>query len=1018
MLYTRFISQLKSLAYILGGLLAIIIAAIVFNFYTNAEIDKHHELLNQLSHISASHSEYALRYIIYPQEGVVPPSVEECELGQFLLNYNPTGEELVYFNKVKASHDNFHAELERSSSDRQVYLTSQQLSYELGEYIKFQELQMQQIESTELSRLLAILFVSLLLWLLFSFYFTRFVMYMRQRVVVPLENSIKILRKSNIKISGDEEPQAILRAVEKVNKILDVEKIRKEIYPFWNSTFDKDEILKGSLKYLGDAEQIVSGAFYEYDSFTDILTLKASYAFPENGQRVIQYGDGPVGEAVALNKTILLREPEISLNLGIATIKPSLVGCYPVCTQKMYGALVLAFPNNISEEFLNAMKMFASQLSFVLDRVRQLNDMQKMAAELRTKSDQLNTELKYKDSILQNSADGIVILTPEGKITSFSKGAEQITGYTAEEVVGKECCDVINHHDQDFEKMCESPLCGLCQLIDTKTAVIGKKLFLVNKKGEYVSILLTATPIFNEQGEVVEVLQIFKDLTEINNSLTKLEQASRSKTEFLATMSHELRTPLNAILGFAELLEAESFGELNDKQKRFAHNILSAGKHLLSLINDILDITRVESGKMEWENDLIDLNTLFTSGVNLLREKAAQNGIKINLDIAPHINTFVGDERKLKQILYNLLSNAVKFTPEGGQVGVKVDQVGSELQVEVWDTGIGIPKEKWQAVFEPFYQVDSYLTRKQQGSGLGLALVKNMLSLAGGKIWLAEEADKSTVFKFTVKEGQIGEVKEEKLEEFENETDEKVCVLIEDDKKTAELLITYLKELGLTVYHTVSGTEGLNLVLKKFPDLLVLDLLLPDISGWEVLARIKSTPAISAVPVLVVSILDERKKGLALGAKDFLVKPVDKRLLESCIERILHQPDVGYKALVIDDDSTALELMENYLSSTNTKVYTTMSAEEGLEKARTIRPDIIFLDLMLPQMDGFEYLKAKENDETIAPIPVVVVTSKSLTSEERSFLEERVLYIARKSDFSKENFAKKVLELLEKGDKK
>ena len=192
MLYTRFISQLKSLAYILGGLLAIIIAAIVFNFYTNAEIDKHHELLNQLSHISASHSEYALRYIIYPQEGVVPPSVEECELGQFLLNYNPTGEELVYFNKVKASHDNFHAELERSSSDRQVYLTSQQLSYELGEYIKFQELQMQQIESTELSRLLAILFVSLLVAI---FYFTRFVIYMCQRVVVPLENSIKILRK-------------------------------------------------------------------------------------------------------------------------------------------------------------------------------------------------------------------------------------------------------------------------------------------------------------------------------------------------------------------------------------------------------------------------------------------------------------------------------------------------------------------------------------------------------------------------------------------------------------------------------------------------------------------------------------------------------------------------------------------------------------------------------------------------------------------------------------------------------
>jgi PAS domain S-box-containing protein len=1016
MLYSKFISQLKKLAYILGGLVAIIVVAIVFNFYTNSEIDRHHSLLNQLNHVSASHSEYALRYIISPAEGLVPPKADECELGQFLLNHKPTSEELLYFERVKTSHDTFHAQLESSSTEKEVYLSSQQLSYYLGEYIKFQELRMQQIESAELSRLLAILFVSLLLCLLFSFYFTRFVMYVRQKVVVPLQNSIKILRKSNIQTSDGEEPQAILRAVEKVKKILVIDKIRKDIYPFWNSTFDKDEILEGSLKYLGDAEQIISGAFYEYDSFTDLLTLKASYAFPEKGQRVIHYGDGPVGEAVAQNKNIILTEPEVNLNLGIGTIKPSLVGCYPVCTQKMYGALVFAFPPNTSKEFLNTMKMFASQLAFVLDRVRQLNDMQRMANELRVKSEQLNTELKHKDSILQSSADGIVILTPEGRITSFSKGAEHITGYSAEEVIGKDCCDVIKHHTQDFEQMCESPLCGLCQLMNTKTAVIGKKIFIVNKKGEYISVLLTATPIFNEQGEVVEVLQIFKDLTEINDNLTKLEQASRSKTEFLATMSHELRTPLNAILGFAELLEAESFGELNDKQKRFSHNILTAGKHLLSLINDILDITRVESGKMEWEKDLIDLNALFSSGVNLLREKAAQNGIKIHLDIAPHINTFVGDERKLKQILYNLLSNAVKFTPQDGQVGIKVDQVDDELQVEVWDTGVGIPKEKWQAVFEPFYQVDSYLTRKQQGSGLGLALVKNMLSLAGGKIWLAEDSERSTVFKFTVKEGQVGVAQEEKREEPGKEENERLCVLIEDDKKTAELLTSYLEELGMTVYHTGSGTEGLNLVLKKFPDLLVLDIVLPDISGWEVLTRIKSTPAISAVPVLVVSVLDEKKKGLALGAKDYLVKPVDKRLLESCVERILHKSDVGYKALVIDDDSAALELMENYLSSTNTKVHTAMSAEDGLEKARSLKPDIIFLDLMLPQMDGFDYLKVKENDEIIAGIPVVVVTSKSLNANERSFLEERVLYIARKSDFSKENFANKVLELLKKGD--
>lgn len=1019
MLYGKFISQLKTLAYTLGGMFAIIVFAIVSNFYIGSEIEKQHHLLNQLSFVNASHSEYAIQYVLDPKEGVVPPSSNECVLGQFILNYTPSSEELIYFNRVKSTHDEFHAALESAAPERVVYQVSQQLSYNLNEYIKFQELKMQQIESKELSRLLVILFASLLLWALFCFYFIKFVAFVRKGVVVPLGRAIKVLKKSDISISESEEPQAILRAVEKVNKILAIDKVRREIYPFWNSTFDKEEILKGSLKYLGDAEQIISGAFYEYDSFTDILTLKASYAFPENGKRVVQYGDGPIGEAVAGNKIITLRNPDITLNSGIGTIKPHLVGYYPVCTQKMYGALVLAFPENVTDEMQNAIKIFANQLALVLDRVRQLSDMEKMAAELRNSRDQLNKELKHKNSILQNSADGIVILTPDGKITSFSKGAEQITGYSAEEVVGKLCCDVIKHHSQDFEKMCESNLCGLCHLINTKTAVVGKKLFLVNKKGEYVSVLLTTTPIFNEHGEIVEVLQIFKDLTEINNSLTKLEQASRSKTEFLATMSHELRTPLNAILGFAELLDAQSFGELNNKQKRFAQNILTAGKHLLSLINDILDITRVESGKLEWENQLIDLPALFTSGVNLLREKAAQNGIKIQLNITPQADKFVGDERKLKQILYNLLSNAVKFTPQDGQVGIEVDKVGNELQVEVWDTGIGIPKEKWQAVFEPFYQVDSYLTRKHQGSGLGLALVKNMINLAGGKIWLTAKPGKNTVFKFTVPEGEVGQTKVEEVSlNLQGETKQKTCVLIEDDKKTEELLRTYLEELGMTVYSTHSGTEGINLVLKKFPDLLVLDVLLPDISGWEVLAKIKSTPAISAVPVLVVSILDERKKGLALGAKDYLVKPVEKKLLESCVERILHKPVSGCKALVIDDDSTALELMETYLKSADTEVLTSMSGEDGLEKARASCPDIIFLDLMLPQMDGFDFLKIKESDEAIAHIPVVVVTSKSLTMDERSFLEERVLYIARKSEFFKENFAAKVLELLEKGDDK
>lgn len=863
----------------------------------------------------------------------------------------------------------------------------------------------------------------LVLCVAFGLLFARYIHHFKTKVVNPLEKSLAVLTRNGIALTEeDSEAEVILNALNKVDRILTNDQIRQKIYPFWNSVFNEDEVLTGSLKLFGEAGQILSGAFYRYDSFTDKLVLQASYAFPEGGQKVLTYGQGPIGEAAAQNKTVFIRDPEMSITVGLGTIKPSLVGCYPVCTQKMYGVVVFAFPANTSEELLRTMGIFAAQLGIVLDRVRQLEDLKKMAQELNKKTNSLNRELKYKDSILKSSADGIIILTTDGTITSFSRGAEEITGFTAEEVVGKRCCEVMQHHSRDFDSLCGTFLCVICQAAKEKQSVTGKEIYLVHKDGHYVPVLLSATPILDEAGNVLEILQIFKDLTEIKHNLTQLEQASRSKSEFLATMSHELRTPLNAVLGFAELLETETFGPLNEKQKRFTANILTAGKHLLSLINDILDISRVEAGKMEWEQELIDLPTLFNGAVNLLREKAAQSGLKIQLDIDPGVGKFVGDERKLKQITYNLLSNAVKFTPAGGQLGIIVKKENSLLEVEVWDTGIGIPKEKREAVFEPFYQVDNYLTRKHQGSGLGLALVKKMVQLAGGRIWIEEAPGKSTVFKFIIPEQPtlFTAVSEERVQAGRSLVaavkSEKVCVLIEDDRSTAELLETYLTELGLTVVWAADGEDGIKLIETRKPELIVLDILLPGISGWDVLLRIKSTPQICAIPVLVVSILEEKKKGLALGARDYLVKPVDKMMLNHCLDRILKLRERKFVALVIDDDSGAVELMDNYLKSIDFDVISTFDAREGLKRAKQIKPDIIFLDLLLPGMDGFEFLKAKEENEAIVAIPVVVVTSKNLTPEERRFLEERTLYIARKSEFGKESFINNVLRLMEEGE--
>lgn len=1023
MLYQKILKQLMYLGAFLTCIFLLLSGAMVYNIMSSEEVRTQHELLKELTEATNSHSNYILRYALSPAQGLEAPGPEECQLGEFLARRQPPADELIYYTTVVEAHQKFHDSLEHRDADRDLYLASQNLTAALNKYMVYQEEKLQGFEVNKTTRLFKTLLVFVVLMCLtLVLLFARFIGLFKNRVVPPLEKALGILKTNGISPAQlEEEPLAILTSIEKVGTILSLDKMRQQIYPFWNSTFDEDDILTGSLRFLGEAGQIVSAAYYRYDSFSDKLLLQASYAFPQDGQQVLTYGEGPVGEAMAGNKIVKIKDPELLLPIGLGTVRPSLVVCYPVCTQKMYGVLVFAFPEHTTEDHLRAMGIFAAQLGIVLDRVRQLDDLKKMATELKSKTALLDTELTHKKSILNSSADGIVILTPDGTITSYSKGAEEITGYRAQEVLGRQCCEVMKHHSQDYDNICGSGLCALCQTSLEKLPITGKELFLVHKTGRYVPVLLSVSPILSENGEVVEVLQIFKDLTEIKNNLTQLEQASRSKSEFLATMSHELRTPLNAILGFGELLEAESFGSLNEKQKKFTANILTAGRHLLTLINDILDITRVESGKMEWERELIDLPALFTSAVNLLKEKASQNGLKISLNIAAGLSRYVGDERKIKQIIYNLLSNAVKFTPSGGQVGIDVALEEGRLQVEVWDTGIGIPEDKRQAVFEPFYQVDNYLTRKQQGTGLGLALVKKMVELSGGRIWVTDGPGKATIFKFFIPEQGLlafGEAEQPAVAVGQVAASEVLysCVLIEDDHSTAELLETYLWDLGIKVEMADSGEEGLNKIMAHHPDLVVLDVLLPGMSGWEVLGKIKSSPDLCGIPVLVVSILEEKRKGLALGARDYLVKPVDKKLLQNCVQRLLKLKKESHRVLVIDDDAAARELMSIYLEAVRMKVSTALTAEEGLAKAAESRPDLIFLDLMLPGMDGFEFLRKKENDLNIAAIPVVVVTSKSLSPQERKFLEERVLYIARKSEFTKEHFTAKVLQLLEEGE--
>lgn len=362
------------------------------------------------------------------------------------------------------------------------------------------------------------------------------------------------------------------------------------------------------------------------------------------------------------------------------------------------------------------------------------------------------------------------------------------------------------------------------------------------------------------------------------------EAATRHKSEFLANMSHELRTPLNAIIGFSEVLLEKMFGELNEKQEEYLHDILSSGQHLLALINDILDLSKVEAGKMELEPAVFNLRELLEGSLVMVKERALAHGLTLSLDIAKEIDTFVGDERKVKQILFNLLSNAVKFTPDRCKVSVSATKANGAVQVVVRDTGIGIAAEDQQQIFEAFQQVGKGTVGKAEGTGLGLALTKKFIELHGGRIWVESNLGKGSAFTFTLpivgttNSTQLSAVRQRAVRESvpEAASTNPLVLIIDDDTKAAELLRLYLTEAGYAVAIACDGKAGLEQLMRLAPDAIILDVLLPKMDGWALLSQIKADPVTKDLPVIIASIVDQKGKGFALGAVQYLVKPIHR----------------------------------------------------------------------------------------------------------------------------------------------
>jgi CheY-like chemotaxis protein/nitrogen-specific signal transduction histidine kinase len=475
--------------------------------------------------------------------------------------------------------------------------------------------------------------------------------------------------------------------------------------------------------------------------------------------------------------------------------------------------------------------------------------------------------------------------------------------------------------------------------------------------------------------------QLEQQMEELQAANLKLQELDKMKDSFLSTVSHELRTPLTSIKSFAEILL--TYDEDKDTQREFLTIINDESDRLTKLINDFLDLSKIEAGRMQWETVEISLIPIVQNAMNITQAIAKQKNLVVEFDAPENLPTISCDKDRLVQVVTNLLSNSIKFTPEGGKitVGVKVVEASESsgeygaVVVSVSDTGIGIAPENHEVVFEKFKQVGDTLTDKPKGTGLGLPICKEIVEHYGGKIWVESELGKGSTFSFSLPIAQKTAELAPEAEEDEPTpvVDSSKTILVVDDEINLRRFLAYeLTKRGYRVFEASNGKEALSLAREHRPDLITLDIQMPDISGLDVTAVLKNDDDTKDIPILILSVIEDKDKAYKLGANDYLTKPFSKKEVITKINRLL----TGTKKtiLIVDDDKSLVKSIKYHLEHRGYSTYVAYNGKQALERVANHRPDLILLDILMPIMDGYEVIKALKSKPETADIRIVLMT--------------------------------------------
>jgi signal transduction histidine kinase/CheY-like chemotaxis protein len=473
---------------------------------------------------------------------------------------------------------------------------------------------------------------------------------------------------------------------------------------------------------------------------------------------------------------------------------------------------------------------------------------------------------------------------------------------------------------------------------------------------------------------------------------TELLKSSKAKSEFLARVSHDLRQPLNAVVGFTDLLLLQDGEPLSSSQRRYLGHVVTAAQQIVRLTSDLLDLSRLEAGRLEIRPEPCDVALLLQEMLAHFRTQPQAGRVSLTLEIASPLGKLMVDQARLQQILYNLVSNAFKFTPDGGLIIVTARQIGPMIELSVRDTGVGVPLDDQRRIFEAYEQAGTTDIR-QKGVGLGLAIAKRLVELHGGHISVESAPSQGSTFVVRLPGAAPAQGDSQS-----GENSGPLILVIEDDMVAAELIRTHLTDGGYRVALVASGHAGLGAARRLQPHAITLDLGLPDLDGWEVLYRLKNDPATQGIPVLIVSARDQGQVGFSLGAVDYLVKPVNPKRLLAALYRcqVLGAPRRALRILVVDDEPAVLEALDALLTREGHTVMRAQDGEGALSRAQAECPDVILLDLHLPGLSGFEVVTRLRKIPSLEAVPVVAFSGKFVTPEERTLLTQQAVQFVGK----------------------